>query len=112
MHELGLDGPNFYQDFQESVHTLRCAAKANRIQNILSVHQDPRKQVYKMNEELRTLHDLIADLTKKKVVEGEHAPAPSCAPTCGTHSATNEKENQVDNTSERHNDLKNKVNLD
>lgn len=54
------------QDFQESVHTLRCAAKANRIHGLICQDQDPRKQIFlKMNEEIRTLQYLIGDLTKK-----------------------------------------------
>jgi len=53
------------QDFQESVHTLRCAAKAKRIHS--PPNQDPetkRQMLMKMDEEIRTLQFLIADLTR------------------------------------------------
>lgn len=54
------------QDFQESIHTLRCAAKAKRIH--APPNQDPatKKQIFmKMDEEIRVLQYLISDLTKK-----------------------------------------------
>ncbi|EFJ13937.1 hypothetical protein SELMODRAFT_121544, partial [Selaginella moellendorffii] len=54
------------QDFQESVSTLRYASKANRIQSVLTVGNDPRKRIiYKMNEEIRTLNSLVSSLTEK-----------------------------------------------
>ncbi|XP_024515815.1 kinesin-like protein KIF16B isoform X1 [Selaginella moellendorffii] len=57
------------QDFQESVSTLRYASKANRIQSVLTVGNDPRKRIiYKMNEEIRTLNSLVSSLTEKNEV--------------------------------------------
>lgn len=57
------------QDFQESVHTLRCAAKAKRIHGPLNQDSNVRKQILmKMNEEIRTLQYLIVGLTKKSTV--------------------------------------------
>ncbi|KAG0557294.1 hypothetical protein KC19_11G117600 [Ceratodon purpureus] len=53
------------QDFQESVHTLKCAAKAKRIHGPSNQDSDTKKQIcMKMDEEIRTLQYLIADLTK------------------------------------------------
>jgi len=58
------------QDFQESVHTLGCAAKAQRIHGPSNQDPDAKKQILmKMNEEIRTLHYLIAGLTKKTTLQ-------------------------------------------
>lgn len=60
----------FVQDFQESVHTLRCAAKAKRIHGPSNQDPDAKKQILmKMNEEIRTLQCLIADLTRKPTLQ-------------------------------------------
>lgn len=53
------------QDFQESVHTLRCAAKAKRIHSPANQDPETKKQMLmKMDEEILILQFLIADLTR------------------------------------------------
>ena len=53
------------QDFQESIHTLRCAARAKRIHEPSNQDPDTKKQMCaKMDDEIRTLHYLMSDLTK------------------------------------------------
>jgi hypothetical protein len=53
------------QDFQESVHTLRCAAKAKRIHSPPNQDPETKKQMLmKMDEEILILQFLIADLTR------------------------------------------------
>ncbi|BBN12533.1 hypothetical protein MPTK1_5g20930 [Marchantia polymorpha subsp. ruderalis] len=52
------------QDFQESVNTLRYAAKANHIQSSIISHPEKKKQLFvNMKKEAKILQDLIQNLT-------------------------------------------------